>query len=291
MKRRIQELKDEIKEYGMKLGASKIGVASLDRFSMAPNGLEPRYYLPEAESVIVIALAIPRTIGKIWGTYREGGKTIGPYMWYGFGHLNWQLSDIAANLSRFIEKNGYEALPFPPTGFPYRYFNIGDFSHRHAAVAAGLGEFGWNRLLLTPEFGAFQRIVSIVTNAPLEADEMYNGPKLCDRKMCGEICVNVCPMEALHGETKCEIGRRVFRYAELSEIKCRWGCSGLHENSGSRTHIEIPEKPNRVDLTNAIKQRNVEDNQMYIFTYVNFCGKCLHQCPSPNFGKGGVRYG
>ena len=36
---------------------------------------------------------------------------------------------------------------------------LGDFSHKHAALAAGMGTFGWSNLFLTPEFGARVRLI------------------------------------------------------------------------------------------------------------------------------------
>ena len=54
------------------------------------------------------------------------------------------------------------------------------FQFRLAAVACGLGEIGWSKMLLTPEFGPLQRVAFIFTDAELEYDEMYLGkPHLC----------------------------------------------------------------------------------------------------------------
>ena len=55
------------------------------------------------------------------------------------------------------------------------------FQFRLAAVACGLGEIGWSKMLLTPEFGPLQRVAFIFTDAELEYDEMYSGPPLCRR--------------------------------------------------------------------------------------------------------------
>ena len=64
------------------------------------------------------------------------------------------------------------------------------FQFRLAAVACGLGEIGWSKMLLTPEFGPLQRVAFIFTDAELEYDEMYSGEPLCRR--CGA-CVRECP--------------------------------------------------------------------------------------------------
>ena len=65
-----------------------------------------------------------------------------------------------------------EGLPNPDVLVDYRV----------VAYAAGLGEFGYSKVFLTPEFGPFQRFVLLLTDAPLEADPIYEG-HLCDRCM------------------------------------------------------------------------------------------------------------
>jgi len=63
------------------------------------------------------------------------------------------------------------------------------FSHRNAAVRAGLGEFGLNNLVLTPEYGPRIRLNSIITSIQLEPDPII-GEKLCIRgcTLCLEAC-------------------------------------------------------------------------------------------------------
>ncbi len=60
-------------------------------------------------------------------------------------------------------------------------FKLSDGAHligsRNPAVACGLGEIGWSKMLLTPEFGPLQRVAFIFTDAELEYDEMYSGER------------------------------------------------------------------------------------------------------------------
>ena len=42
------------------------------------------------------------------------------------------------------------------------------FQFRIAAVACGLGEIGWSKMLLTPEFGPLQRVAFIFTDAEVD---------------------------------------------------------------------------------------------------------------------------
>jgi epoxyqueuosine reductase QueG len=105
--------------------------------------------------------------------------------------VNNRLGDIAYEVARFLEDHNWEAMPFAVGSDQKTLF--GDISHKHVAFAAGLGEFGLNNLLLTPEYGPRVRFASVLTDAPLEPDPPFNGT-LCDK--CGE-CVKICPCGAL----------------------------------------------------------------------------------------------
>ena len=72
------------------------------------------------------------------------------------------------------------------------------FSHRHAAVAAGLGEMGLNSLFLDPKLGPRIRLASIITEAPMEANPLIE-KRVCQPEHCGEACVKACPPQALVG--------------------------------------------------------------------------------------------
>jgi ferredoxin len=65
-----------------------------------------------------------------------------------------------------------------------------------AAHAAGLGEIGRGKWLLTPEFGPRQMLTIILTDAELEPDAPFAG-SICDN--CGA-CVEACPANALDAD-------------------------------------------------------------------------------------------
>jgi epoxyqueuosine reductase QueG len=70
---------------------------------------------------------------------------------------------------------------------------VPDFSHRYAAVAAGLGDLGWSGNLVTPRFGAAVYLTSVLTSAELEPDPLLEANP-CDK--C-KLCTTVCPVEML----------------------------------------------------------------------------------------------
>ena len=69
---------------------------------------------------------------------------------------------------------------------------LGAVSHPRLAQLAGLGFVGRHNMLVTPQFGAAVRLVSVFTDAPLEADAPAAGD-------CGDCyaCRSACPAGAI----------------------------------------------------------------------------------------------
>jgi len=97
--------------------------------------------------------------------------------------INWRLQMLAVQVALLLEDHSQLALPLPASGYRARD-RYALFSHRHAAVLAGLGEFGLNNLFLTPDYGPRVRLISIITTAELEADPLCEGP-ICLGEECG----------------------------------------------------------------------------------------------------------
>ncbi|MDP6682658.1 MAG: hypothetical protein QF876_06690 [Desulfobacterales bacterium] len=76
---------------------------------------------------------------------------------------------------------------------------------------------------------------------------------------------------------------QTYSYGQLNHFHCRWCLDGFTEGSGSRTHIEPPEKFQQVDFAKAAAKRAIPDKGLYLMGFIDFCGKCMHQCPSPDF--------
>ena len=284
-----KELTRGLKTFALeRLDVDLVGVAPVDRFGEGPEGGRPTDYLPQATSVVVLAARIPASALEVAGHYEETGKTLGPYMWYGYVVPNWDLSSAATRLAGHLEKRGFRALPFPPTGINYKFGYRADFSHRHAAVAAGLGEFGLSGLVLTPEFGAGQRFVSIITDAPLEPSPMYEGPALCRPELCRSECIRSCPTKALTGRVTVAIGGDTFEYARIQPVRCKWL---FPEKGYRRTEVAMPADPTEEDYQAALASTKPHpfDAALNQFTFVPQCGACLFRCPSPGFADSGGR--
>ncbi len=211
----------------MACGADLVGIAPMDRFEGAPKERDPRYIFPDAKVMIVLGFRIPR--GALRGI--EEGTFYTAYCGMGYAGINWVQQPITIwNIIRFLEDEGYEAVPIPNT-FPWCSINTGDgtprenwsrpvspdkpapdvFIHlRLAAVAAGLGEIGYNHLFMSPQFGPRQRLACIITDAPLEADPLFEG-QVCDRCL---LCAQNCPGAISKTETESVV---------IAGKKCEWG--------------------------------------------------------------------
>lgn len=108
---------------------------------------------------------------------------------------NLELDRSAFHVAKYLQGQGHRALQVPASP-PYDLKrNRGDLSHRHAAQRAGIGVFGKNSLLLSPEFGPRIRLTSVVTDAALEPSVPL------DVDLCGgcDICLHACPVDAFEG--------------------------------------------------------------------------------------------
>lgn len=218
------DLKSEVEEFARHEGASLVGVASVDRFEGAPEGHGPLDFVEEAKSVVVVGIKVPDAIVeyssyayKFRGMPSWASSSVstlnwitamraGTYLLLGHFTIDIMLNNLAVLMALKLEDAGYRTMPTPNTnntgvGMPVsqliNYFS--PFSQRHAAVRAGLGEFGFNNIVLTPQFGPRVRFVSIITEAPLEPDPLIS-EKVCLREKCdtrGARCLQVCSAGAI----------------------------------------------------------------------------------------------
>jgi len=181
------DLTNKLKSLALGKGATKVGIAPISALSEAPDSHHPEDLLPSAESLISIAVKISKSpilnLPRTRGEYRTVYDT-----------ANAKLNNLAAEIASFLEEQDYEAVPIPASRYD-RERLAGDISHKHAAVAAGLGRFGLNNLVLTPEHGPYVRFATVLTNASLRPDKPLDAD-LCLGEKCMR-CVRACPARAL----------------------------------------------------------------------------------------------
>ena len=109
-----------------------------------------------------------------------------------YRQLNFFLDRAAFLLSSYIQELGFKALPIPASQITDWEKQRAHLSHKKVGYLAGLGHIGLNNLLVNPELGARFRLVTVLTDMPLEADKPLEGD-------CGECreCLEPCPANAI----------------------------------------------------------------------------------------------
>lgn len=186
----MEHLTEEVKHFVLNQGMDLVGVALTSRLSeLTPPGYHrPEDILAECKATIVVGLR--------WSDpLVDGLPEIRAMYSRMMIMMNNRLDEAVLRIAHFLTQKGYLALPIHASD-PYDLSALkGVLSHKHAAVQAGLGEFGLSNLLLTPEFGPRQRFAQILTDAELISDQPL-AVNLCENTIaeCNFACINICPM-------------------------------------------------------------------------------------------------
>jgi len=115
-----------------------------------------------------------------------------PLYFHHYRQLNFFLDRAAFLTSSFIQEQGFKALPIPASQTIDWKNQKGHLSHKKIGSLAGLGWIGSNNLLVHPKLGARFRLVTVLTDMPLEADSPL-------QQDCGDCrkCLKVCPARAI----------------------------------------------------------------------------------------------
>jgi len=271
----MTKLTEQVKELARDKGADLVGIAAVSRFEEAPENRHPCFYLPQAQSVVVVAMRV--SLGMLRNVAE--GRDVYTYQGHALKAINAELDMIAYYLSNFIERQGYEACPIPANAPRDPMFRWG-LSHRHAAVAAGMGELGQHQLLLTPELGGKQKLVSIITDAPLEPDPLVKH-QICDH--CN-LCVDICPTEAMTAgrfDTFHMDGMELM-CGHMTKWRCIFGCGGLvSKGTFAMTEFQLPDtRPSTEEMFSYLDRKHPA--QAYLERELGaqpaWCAKCYAVC-------------
>ena len=255
-------LTEKIKQFAYENGADLVGISGMERFKNAPIKMSPAGIMPTAKSVIVCAIHHPDAAMQLGGEVHP--QDHGPYRIQYV--MNEKLDQISFRLGNFIESLGYDAIPIASSNiWRYRGYKeltanfAPDMSHIYAAVAAGLSQLGWNGLSITPEYGSWNRFISIITDAPLTETPLYTETKLCD--MCGQ-CIHHCPTDAYRKECDgvkvLDITDKVsYKMANKNLWRCAWG-----EHFNLDLDLPIPEHVTEEVLIETCEKYGWRDGEM-----------------------------
>lgn len=222
-----------IKRRGLELGADAIGIGNIDRWQGAPLQMDPRQIMPECKSIVGMVFRVMR--GSLRGV--EEGTFFSNYSSMGYGGITYLFMPmVVMNLARMIEDGGYEAIPMGHQSDWRGIDNEGGvrpgysvpvvpgkaapdvmLQLRIGAYLCGLGEIGYSKMFLSPQFGPRCRVGLMLTDLELEPDPIYSGPKLCNKCMA---CTAQCPGQAMSRERTVQV-ELAGKTVEWGELDCK----------------------------------------------------------------------
>lgn len=263
----------QIKEKAKELGATVCGIGKVYE---EPNPQrDPKMILPNAKCIIGFGFAVPKGLYKAM----ENGNQFYTYTTMGVKYIDEEMAEIfLLKIGGMIENEGYDAclqkaIPNlrikgdkttnPEVLDTYELIHavpveegkpepdvIIDFGK--AAKACGLGEMGLNGKIINKEHGPFMRYCFIITDAPLEVDDVKE-ESICDK--CGA-CIEACPGNAVSEEG-------------LDTWQCSVYYKGAHKSNPFITEEFLKEHPEREAILNGEKRFDAESARE-IYKEMNF---------------------
>jgi epoxyqueuosine reductase QueG/putative sterol carrier protein len=170
------------------LGADDVGFVEIDRPALSSQKADLLELMPEVKTIVSLAFKL---------NHQNLRTTVHSVANLEFRHIWTKANNTAHRITSNLESMGIRALNVP-AGFPFEterwpgkmWFT----SDKLLAIEAGLGQMGWNRLVLHPQFGAFTALGTLLLDAELTS---YSAP--LDYNPCIEckLCVAACPTGAV----------------------------------------------------------------------------------------------
>jgi epoxyqueuosine reductase QueG len=255
-----------VKQLARDLGADLVGIASaktLNAFPPDPQHPQtPDRISPYTKSVVVIVQHIPVAAFR-------AKKNI-PVQYIDMLVLR-RMDKIAFKIAEALEDAGYPSFitAAQETDWDYKKASYGRLSTRHLGIEAGLGTFGLEVNILTPEYGPRVYLTGILTEAELEPDEMIT-EQVCIGESCSR-CLYSCPSDAvLHfniDKRGCAVEAQEFGYMQITKF--------------FNTFVE----KSHDEKAQAIKSRDVFGFWQGLLRVVGSfgdCPRCLAVCPVGN---------
>jgi len=182
----------EVKQLAKELGADLVGIASAKTLNAFPP--DPRWpqtpdrVSPHCKSVIVIVHRIPVAVFRCKSTI--------PVQYLDMLVLR-RMDKVAFRLAEHLERLGHPSFvtAAQETDWNLKRASYGRLSTRHLGIEAGLGAFGLEVNILTPEFGPRVYLTGILTELELEADAPMT-EQVCIGESCSR-CLYSCPPDAV----------------------------------------------------------------------------------------------
>jgi len=176
--------KRELEAFARQLGFDLFGVADI-------ASLRDDFLLePDTRDRFPLAVSLGKRLSDaVLEDIRDHPTSI---YFHHYRQMNFFLDRGALLLADHIQKRGFRSMAIAASQIVDWANQRAHVSHKHVGRAAGLGWFGRNNLLVNPALGSRFRLVTVLTDMPLEADRPLD-------RDCGacRACAAACPAGAI----------------------------------------------------------------------------------------------
>ena len=250
-------MKEKINKFAMDIGVDDVGIVAVEDYK-SPRSPDLRSIFPGAKSLVVLAYKELSNCESENMQIATGGRL------EALEFARFSNYKVAHFLEREFKAKAMTVPPSYPLHMSYETKGtIGDVSLRHAAVAAGLGNFGRHNLVIHPRMGSRVIFTSLITNLELTSDPPVT-EKLCTD--CNA-CVENCPGGALDEEGKTD------------DMKCLKNSQPYGIGSAIRFWTKFAESPTEEQKKMV---RDVNFWRLYQAGFIGFqyfCFNCIKSCP------------
>jgi len=174
-----------LKAFALELGFDLFGVADV-------TGMRGEFLIePETSGRFGLAVSLGKGLSD--AVLDDIGDHPTQIYFHHYRQMNFFLDRGALLVADHIQKQGFGSLAIAASQIIDWDKQRAHLSHKHIARAAGLGWFGRSNLLVNPELGSRFRLVTVLTDMPLEPDAPLG-------RDCGSCraCIRACPAEAIN---------------------------------------------------------------------------------------------
>ena len=256
----------DVKKMAKDFGADLVGIASAKTLNAFPP--DPRYpqtpdrISPHVKSVIVIACHIP--VAGFRAKHNIAVQYLDMLVLRRMDRIAYKIADR-------LEREGHPSLvtAAQETDWSLKTASYGRLSTRHLGIEAGLGTFGLEVNILSPEYGPRLYLTGILTELELESDSPIT-EQVCIGESCSR-CLHSCPTDAvLHfgiDKRNCAVEAQEFGYMTATDFFKRF--------------VAAP----RAEKKKMIKARDLFGFWQGLLRVVGSfgdCPRCLAVCPVGN---------
>ncbi|MFX1451540.1 MAG: 4Fe-4S dicluster domain-containing protein [Promethearchaeota archaeon] len=168
---------ENLKKFIKNLGIDIYGIGDMHLLEEMETGLHTN--VKEFIDMFPYSIVLGAQYGKL-GKKASGGRTA------------LFLEEVAFSIMEYLESKGYRQLIIHTEDEFDPIKRLGFISLKLLAKTAGLGWQGRSLLIVSPEYGPLHRLIAILTNLPLQTNQI-------SKNECGNCrkCIDACPQNAL----------------------------------------------------------------------------------------------